>query len=187
MKKLLVLSLFAFLTLFNAKAQEVKEIANSDRHNELKINATNLIAFSFMDVAYERLLNEESSVGLSLLFSFGDNDEIDFDNYRTFSATGFYRHFFSKKYAKGFFVEGFGMLNTSKDDYYLFSAEGDSLIEMGKEYTDFALGVSAGGKFVTRRGFVAEVYLGLGRNLFRDNPNSDALVGRGGISLGYRF
>ena len=54
-----------------------------------------------------------------------------------------------------------------------------------EDYTDFAIGISAGGKFVTKRGFIAEVYLGIGRDLL---GNSDIeIVGRGGISIGYRF
>jgi hypothetical protein len=38
---------------------------------------------------------------------------------------------------------------------------------------------------VSKRGFVAEIYAGIGRDLF---GNSDIeIVSRGGISLGYRF
>jgi len=48
-----------------------------------------------------------------------------------------------------------------------------------------AAGISVGGKFVTKRGFVTEIYLGIGRDLL---GNSDIeVVGRGGVSIGYRF
>jgi len=46
----------------------------------------------------------------------GDNDGLD--AYRTFSITSYYRHFFSNQCAEGFFVEGFTMLYSGKDDYY---------------------------------------------------------------------
>ncbi|MDB4291991.1 DUF3575 domain-containing protein [Maribacter sp.] len=150
--------------------------------NELKTNVTNLILLSFADLAYERLLNEESSVGVAILSNINqgsDNDLID--DYREFSITPYYRQYFSRGYAKGFFVEGFGMYNRGDaNDFF-----GDDIISDNK-YTDFALGVSIGGKFVTRRGFMVELYGGLGRNLL----NADfapSLVGRGGVSLGYRF
>ena len=191
MKKLLILPIFALLFSINLQAQDAEVVDTSEAQNELKINMTNLIIFGFVDVGYERLLNEESSVGLSILFSAGDYEEVDFDYYRKFSATGFYRHFFSKKYAKGFFVEGFGMFHQYLEDDYIdfYSPNGDFISGNYEEteHSDFALGISAGGKFVTPRGFVAEVYLGIGRNIFRSDRNSENVVGRGGISLGYRF
>ncbi|WP_452225682.1 DUF3575 domain-containing protein [Lacinutrix chionoecetis] len=187
MKKILVFPLL-FFCLFAVAQNDNKEAkATSDEKNEIKINTTNLIIFSFADVTYERLLNEESSVGLSVLFNLGNNDDFDFDYYRTFSATGFYRHFFSNKYAKGFFVEGFGMLHKAKESEYI---QPETTNGFGRyddvEYTDFALGISAGGKFVTPRGFIAEIYLGIGRNVTGSDRDTD-FVGRGGISLGYRF
>jgi len=48
-----------------------------------------------------------------------------------------------------------------------------------------AVGISAGAKFLTKRGFIAEIYLGIGRDLLGNSD--DEIVGRGGISLGYRF
>ncbi|WP_452220658.1 DUF3575 domain-containing protein [Lacinutrix salivirga] len=184
MKKLLIFPIL-FLSLFATAQNDNKNtLATSDAHNELKINATNLIIFSFVDVAYERLLNEESSVGLSVLFNVSDNEEIDFDYYRKFSVTGYYRHFFSKKYAKGFFVEGFGMLHSASEDEFI---ESNGFGNYEKEdYTGFALGISAGGKFVTPRGFIAEIYLGIGRNITSSDRDVN-IIGRGGISLGYRF
>ena len=52
--------------------------------------------------------------------------------------------------------------------------------------TEFAVGISVGGKFISKKGFTTEIYLGIGRNLGGDNGSLEA-VGRGGISLGYRF
>lgn len=151
--------------------------------NEIKTNVSNLIAFSFVDVAYERLLNEESSFGIAVLVNVNQSSDSDFlDAYREFSITPYYRQYFSRKFARGFFVEGFGMYNTGDDSIFYDD------IQQGEDrnYTDFALGVSIGGKFVTRRGFMVEVYGGLGRNLLNADFSPE-LVGRGGVSLGYRF
>jgi len=150
---------------------------------ELKINVTNLLLLSALDGSYEYLINEETSFGVGVFWGIGD-DEFDF--YRKFSLTPYYRQYFSNKYAKGFFVEGFAMLNSFEDDDDDCCFVGDTFEDSDETYTDFALGISIGGKFVTKRGFVTDIYLGLGRNLLGSNNDLD-LVGRGGVALGYRF
>ncbi|WP_299669642.1 DUF3575 domain-containing protein [uncultured Polaribacter sp.] len=186
MKKSIVLFLLFALTL-NTISQEKESIypQDIDKKTEIKINTFSLIAFSSLDVSYERLLNKDSSFGVSIFYNFNDiNDDLYFP--KTFSLTPYYRWFFSEtRFARGFFVEGFGMLNTYEEDNY-FSNDNQT----DKE-TDFALGISVGGKFVTKSGFIAEIYLGIGRNLFKssddDNLIDNNLITRGGISLGYRF
>ena len=178
-KTILVLALLISVASF---AQNGEKNHTSLKQNELRINMTNLIGFKWLDISYERVLNEESAIGVGTLFSL-DSDTDGLDEYRTFSLTPYYRHFFSKKYAKGFFVEAFGMLHSGKDEYYVFYNDYGENIE--ENYTDFAIGISAGAKFVTKRGFVAEFYFGIGRDLL---GNSDLeVVGRGGLAIGYRF
>jgi hypothetical protein len=186
MKKITLL-LLTVISL-NAFSQEKSEKypQDSNKRNELKIDAFSLIAFSSLDINYEYLLNKDTSLGIDVFYNFGDpNSDSDLYFARKFSLTPYYRWFFSEeRFARGFFVEGFGMLNTFEDDiYYSYSS-----IRTEKE-TSFALGVSVGGKFVTKSGFTAEVSLGVGRNLFNtNNINIDnSLVTRGGISIGYRF
>jgi hypothetical protein len=84
-------------------------------------------------------------------------------------------------------VEGFGMLNQTSDEFYIDFDEITMQSNYDTEkYTDFAIGVSLGGKFISKRGFVAEVYGGVGRNL-TNSDNIVEVIGRGGISLGLRF
>jgi hypothetical protein len=199
MKKITLFLLLAFIGLqFTAQArEETKESKypqDVDKKNELKLNVLSLIVLSSFDVTYERLLNKDTSFGVSLFYNFNDiNDELYFP--RSFSLTPYYRWFFTEtRFARGFFVEGFGMLNTYKDySYYDYTYDyngnyyqDDKIVSA----TNFALGVSVGGKFIIKSGFVAEVYFGVGRNLFNktiSNFSEDNLVSRGGISLGYRF
>tara|TARA_R110001583_G_scaffold27778_1_gene98976 strand:+ start:6821 stop:7372 length:552 start_codon:yes stop_codon:yes gene_type:complete len=182
MKKI-ILSVILVAASFTTFAQEQQEILFK---NELKINMSNLIGFKFFDLGYERILNEESAIGVNLLFNIDTKDASDnsgLDEYRTFSITPYYRHFFSNKYAQGFFVEAFTMLHSGKDEFN-YDYQTDSYTSEGK-YTDFAVGISAGGKWVSKRGFVAEIYLGIGRDLL--NQSDIEVVGRGGVSIGYRF
>ena len=183
MKKI-TLSALLFIVGISLFAQE-----NELKQNELKINMSNLIGFKWFDVSYERLINEESSFGVGTLFSL-DNKSEGLDEYRTFSITPYYRQFFSSKYAEGFFVEAFTMLHSGKDytyDSYQEDFPPYNYYETATEdkYTDLAVGISVGGKWVSKRGFVAEVYAGIGRDLL--NQSDIEVVGRGGVSIGYRF
>jgi hypothetical protein len=181
MKKRWVSSVLLLFVL-TALSQDVSKIPQPT--NELKINGFNLIAYTFLDFSYETLLNEESSLGVGILFNIGGADYF-FDEIRNFSLTPYYRQYFSKQYAEGFFVEGFGMVNSGRQPDFYNDFEQTQPIR-GENFTDFALGISVGGKFVTPRGFVVELYTGLGRNLLGSEYAPD-IVSRGGISLGYRF
>ena len=176
MKRIIVIA--CLTSVIGVSAQFKKETLIGS--NEVKLNATNLIGFQYMDLTYERLLHEDSSLGMATLFYFGTSQD-DFTDYRTFSLTTFYRQYFSKGYAKGFFVEGFGMFNSG-----FYNDEVDFFNDDEARFYDFALGISVGGKFVNKRGFIAEVYGGMGRNLFGD-ISSPEIVGRGGVSIGFRF
>ena len=191
MKKITLLLLLFVSTIIFAQEKKEKYPQDINKKHELKINAFSLIALSSLNVSYESLINRDSSFGIDLFLNFNDDADIGFP--RKFSITPYYRWFFSEKLAaRGFFVEAFGMLNTQEDENYDYYYDNNgNWVDNSEDLkvTDFALGISVGGKFITRKNFVAEVYLGIGRNLF--NSNSDLIdtniVTRGGISLGYRF
>ena len=182
MKKI-TLTFVLLITVFASFAQDIEIEEDTVGNNEVKINMTNLIGFKWVDFAYERLINEESSFGVGLLVALDDEDT-GLDEYRTFSLTPYYRHFISNKYAEGFFIEAFTMLHSGKEEFYTPNNSGSGTYNE-ETYTDFAVGVSAGFRIVSNRGFVAEFYAGLGRDLL--DKSDLEVVGRGGISLGYRF
>ncbi|MBL4605112.1 MAG: DUF3575 domain-containing protein [Flavobacteriaceae bacterium] len=183
MKKLLPILLFCFSTI--AYAQENTLPQDTNKKHELKLNVLGLLTSEWIDVSYEYLVNEESSFGVALQFGLDDENQIA-DTYRTFSITPYYRRYFSNKYARGFYVEGFGMLHSFKDSYFSFDSPNPGGIEVNEKRTNFALGISVGGKFISKGGFTTDIYLGLGRNL-GNNDFDYEVVGRVGISLGYRF
>jgi hypothetical protein len=133
-----------------------------------------------VELTYERLITDDSGLGISLFFV--NEDEFE----TSFSLTPYYRAYFGKKPAAGFFVEGFSMINTGVSSIYYRSDNNGNLIVTDKDrFTDFALGFGVGSKWVHKRGFTFEVNAGIGRNLLsRDSPE---VVPRGGITLGYRF
>lgn len=173
MKKLLFLLCLCCLTF--GYSQEKVDFPK----NEIKGNALFLV-LGAVEVTYERILNEDSGLGASLFFV---NEEVSDPS---FSLTPYYRAYFGKKPAAGFFVEGFSMFSTGKDSATYYFDNLGNLINIEKNrYTDLALGFGLGSKWVHKRGFVFEINAGIGRNLL--STNSPEVVGRGGITLGYRF
>lgn len=166
-------------TITNTVAKEVL------KKNELKGNALMLV-IGMPEFTYERLLNEESGMGASLAFSLTDDIETKF------ALSPYYRFYFGKKPAAGFFVEGFGMLNMIdvEDELYYDYETGTYTPLEGDKYFDFALGFSVGAKWMTKSGFLFEINSGIGRNLFNPDKNDyydNTIVAKGGFILGYRF
>jgi hypothetical protein len=180
-----ILFLLLLTGSFFSYGQEKEPV--SFKRNELKINAVMLIAGA-VEVTYERLLDDESGVGIALFASFDKSIDVKF------SATPYYRFYFGKKPAAGFFAEGFGMLNTYKNQgYSSYDYNTGTVITVvpDKTVTDFALGFGIGSKWITKKGFIFELNAGVGRNLFNSSNNDYyddyEIVGRGGFSIGYRF
>jgi hypothetical protein len=179
MKKYLLFLLIAFLASSSMYSQETPQNNTSQNFNELKLNGLFLILGAF-EATYERTLNEESGIGISVFLPF-DNDIRDEIKY---TISPYYRFYFGEKYAAGFFVEGFGLLNSTNRNINII---GGQLGGNDDFRTDFALGFAIGGKWVTKRGFSVELFSGIGRNFFNNDDTDYEIIGKGGINLGYRF
>ncbi len=173
MKKAILLSVI-FLSFVSIKAQDDAP----QRQNEVKINGLFMVLGAF-EGTYERLLSEESGVGVSLFLPI-DQDAKDVINYY---VTPYYRMYFGEKYASGFYMEGFGMLSSVVETVGYMVPSGS----IQDDVTDFALGIGVGGKWVINNGFIGEINLGIGRNLFNTDITDDEIIVKAGINLGYRF
>ena len=78
------------------------------------------------------------------------------------------------------------MLNSTRDEFYNYNYNTNNYTYTYENNTDFALGIGVGGKWVTKRGVIFEISAGIGRNLLNNNYNYE-IIGKGGISVGYRF
>lgn len=182
MKKILI-ALCLVAVAFNANAQENSTTSTTpENFNEIRVNALYLV-LGPIDLTYERTLNEESAVGASLFIPFDNGDDIDFDINYYFSP--YYRLYFGKKYAAGFFIEGFGMLSSYDKSSFSSVSVNPTIIE--ENDLAFALGIGVGGKWVTNSGFIGELSFGIGRNIINADDFSDDLVGKISIGIGYRF
>lgn len=145
---------------------------------EIKVDLFDGLAFKTVEISYEHYLNEESSIGISLLFN--SDTEADVSYNEKSMITPYFRHYFNSAYNWNFFGEIFFGINSGDDTIIMLG--GPPLI---KEYTDGALGIALGYKYASPRGFVVDIHGGLGRNLF--SSNSPEIVPRIGVNVGYRF
>ena len=155
--------------------------------NELSINAFNLVAFGAIDVAYERIIDPNSSWSIEgfVLALNRESESADYIFTRTASLTGKYKYFFGDRSTWGFYVNGMAMLSTGEyyDEYYDDIRYEYSRVD--KDYTDLALGFGLGGKWVSKQGFFLDLNTGIGRNLL--NSDSPVIVGQFNVNVGKRF
>ncbi|MCB0458635.1 MAG: DUF3575 domain-containing protein [Flavobacteriaceae bacterium] len=175
-KKLFSQYLFIVLCVFLSSslfAQDVKNHTNGN--NEFKINVGSLL-LEFPEFSYDYIINEESTAGVSLAFSIDKGIGYKFFVYPN------YRLFFGRKRAAGFFIEGNAAFYSQKYENY----DNAHYINIKNNAMGFGLGIAVGGKFITKNGFIGELYLGGGRN-FLNTDKIDEGYPRIGISIGKRF
>ena len=165
-------------TVTNTTDPQAKSLMMSD-NNELRINLLMSI-IGLPELDYERYIADNMGVGLAVAFSL-DTPE----NMSTRSIIlPYYRLYFGSKKANGFFIEGNMAIVGQREITYsngYYSTDGTSFSHSS---TNFGFGFAAGEKFLTRNGFIGEVYLGVGR-LFGESING--AYPRVGVCLGKRF
>lgn len=177
---------FAFFTV-NGQNQKDTIIGLYEKKNEVKLNAY-FTALGAFEATYERNLNKKSSIGITGLYVFSkknDGNSIN-DEDTNFLISPFYRRYFGKRYASGFFVEGFGTFG-STDGKQLTDMDGNITLDEGPDVFDFSLGLSIGSKWVTKSGISFEVLVGMGAHLFNSTKTDHNVVNRRALSIGYRF
>ncbi len=137
---------------------------------EIKLDVADALVIRSLEVSYENYINEESSFGISALINLTD-ENVSFRYNENWMIAPYYRHYFSSNETWNFFGEGFLGINSGKDN--------------GVEYTDGALGIAVGMKYIASGGLVIDVYGGLGRNLF--GSISPIIVPRVGLNVGWRL
>lgn len=193
MKKLLIIgpllgsNVLAHAQIDTTKSNLIKkrsELIGHGGNNEIKLNLAHAL-FAFPEITYERILEDNMGVGLSLAVS------ADKDSTHQILGTQYYRLYFGNKKANGFFIEGNAAIAHMSDSYksitYMVDNNGTSIYSENSiidRYTTFGLGLAVGGKLLTRNGFFGEIYLGGGR-LFLDKPVK--IYPRAGITIGKGF
>ena len=146
--------------------------------HEIKLDIADALVIRSIEFSYESYLTEESSFGISALFNLAKQD-LNFRYNENIMITPYYRHYFSTNKQWNFFGEGFLGINSGKKEGVKDSNKYDI------KYTDGALGVAVGSKYIATGGLIIDAYVGVGRNLF--GSNSPLLVPRVGCNIGWRF
>ncbi|MBE7629363.1 DUF3575 domain-containing protein [Tenacibaculum piscium] len=167
MKKILLITVL-FIGSF-AQAQQ-----------EVKADFLNAVALKTVSVSYEYYTTERSSIGVSTLLNFEKKSK-DFRYNEEWMITPFFRHYFTDNSNWNYFGEVFMGINGGENEKDLVGSDKKEY----EKYTDGALGLAFGTKYVSSGGFVVDIYAGLGRNMF--TSESPEIVPRVGLNLGYRF
>lgn len=171
------IGLMICFTAFSQANQQLTglEISKEIPLNEVKLNLATTIFGKYPEISYERLINEDFSVGTSLGFSL-DKDEYPFN----FGLIPYARWFFGgnsnnlQKYGAGFFIEA----NTAFLSTETYNYDGNnSKLSLGA-------GLAIGWKYVSLNNWVGEINLGAGRNF--DSTN-EIVYSRFAITIGKRF
>ncbi|PQJ76364.1 hypothetical protein [Polaribacter glomeratus] len=147
---------------------------------EIKLDLADALIVKSLEFSYEKYLTDESSIGVSALFNLAKQSS-DFRYNENTMITPYYRHYFTTNSQWNLFGEGFFGINSGK---YEVTDEASQEISYEK-YTDGALGVAVGTKYIATGGLTIDLYGGIGRNLF--GTNSPVLVPRVGLNIGWRF
>jgi len=182
MKNILFILLLTVTTCY-AQTTDL-EIEKNRNGTEVKFNALS-ISLGALELEFERTLSRRSSIGLSFFNNLIAPDEyLGYNNENSIAA--FYRFYFGKRYAQGFFLEAFGMYNTSDMLRQSFFIGNNQRLEGYETVQDFGVGLGLGYKWVSKKGLILQGNFGLGKNLFNADQGEE-VVGRVGISVGYRF
>ena len=163
------------------------------KKNELRVDLLSLVALSKVNLSYERFLNKDFSVGLSLNYAnsksvIEDFDEGNRNNMPKYEITPYVRYSLSKSLIRYYFLEVFASANGG--DFREIVRKVDNNIGyydiQKSSYFDVAVGGSAGYKMYLKEKFAIEFLVGFGVNTI-DTAKSPDVFSRVGLSFGYRF
>lgn len=188
MNKLLVFLLF--VPLFLSAQEDPISLGN----NEVRVDVLSAIAFSKVNISYERFLNKDFSVGVTIGYSDSKKINDDFDKgFRTtlpkYNAIPYIRYNLSKGQTRFYFAEVFVAANSGefRETIRDVNATGNGYYTIQKsDYFDVAIGAGLGYKMYFADKFAAEFLVGFGTNLI-DRSTSPDVISRVGLNIGYRF
>ena len=179
----LLLGLALVFAFSNMNAQEEQ----TQRRNDIVADPFLIIAVPLLSASYERLLTEDSGLGINALVGLGSQTK----GFSQFSP--YYRMYFGKKFAQGFFLEGFLPITTTEENEKIFVPE-----EFGGYYrtgdprkvTTAGIGFGVGGKWVVKKALVIEVNGGIARRFGKNLDDAwlaEGVTGKLMGGIGYRF
>jgi hypothetical protein len=160
---------------------------SSNKKNEIKFNLP-LAIYGLPELSYERIVEDNMSYGVSL--SIGVDKPYDNNTSNGIPERAivcpYYRVYFGKKRAAGFYIEGNMAVANQKEinqPTYYYTTGLTTYKDISS--TGFGFGGALGVKLLAKNGFVGDIYAGWGR-LFGDNAYYNGYP-RLGVCIGRRF
>lgn len=183
--KIILTALLITISL-NLLAQEKKTKDSTKTlqlaRNEVKLNLLSSV-LSLPEINYERILKNNTSFGLAVFVGF---ENVFKYNY---GIIPYYRVYFGKSenIGAGLFIEANAGIVNLESDYYsmVYTPQGSVSYFKKGNVTNYGMGFATGAKFLTKKNFVGEIYLGAGR-FFGDYGGENAYP-RIGVTIGKRF
>lgn len=158
-----------------------KAVDKNNGKNEIRLNLLNGI-LGMPEISYERLFENNTGAGLSVFVGIDDNN-VDYK----LGFIPYYRIYFgNNKKSSGFFIEANAAVMQLKDYTYNYNVWTGTGWQTNETNWNFGLGAAAGGKFLTKNGFIGELSFGVGR-FFKKYNEGVEVYPRVGISIGKRF
>lgn len=132
-----------------------------------------------LELKYEYLLNEKSGAGMRYLYTFNH----EFIELRQ-DISLFYRRYYGKKYAGGFYNEVFLSYNSVENTESFIQNE--QLFDVNQLSHNVGIGFGLGTKLISKDGILLDLGVGIGYNFYRSDFN-DRAIPRLITSFGFRF
>ena len=192
--KLTLLTIFLTLSSLGLAAQEVVESSSPIKYHEVRLNLLALPYASELSAEYEYAIASPFSIGCTVSAYIGDESANGL-SFPTFGVMPYGRWYFGGNWFSiaspnaGFLIEvnsAIGYYDKLKNVYYSGNWLNWERTEEIVSGTSFGIGLGAGFKYVTRKGWSAEVSLRMGRNLVKASNRNGGYI-YPAISVGYRF
>ncbi|MCX8522447.1 DUF3575 domain-containing protein [Chryseobacterium formosus] len=164
------------------QAQEIEKV----RKNDILADPILLIAIPLANISYERLISQNKGIGVNAMIKLNNEDK----DFKQFSP--YFRYYMGKKYASGFFFEGFIPVTIQNDVNYIYEDYSDfgyqNISKKNKSFTTVGIGFGVGGKWVISNKLVIEASGGIARR-FGDLYRYDIgrVIGKIMAGIGYRL
>lgn len=182
LKRILIAVLCFTLGANTIQAQEIEKA----RKNDILADPVLLIAVPLANISYERLISQNKGIGVNTMIKLNNKDK----DFKQFSP--YFRYYMGKKYASGFFFEGFIPITIQNDINYIYEDYSDlsyqNISRTNKSFTTVGIGFGIGGKWLINNKLVIEASGGIARR-FGDLYKYDIgrATGKIMVGIGYRF
>ena len=183
-KKWMLTAAALLLSASFASSAKAQQVLTEGPLNEVKINLPMALAGN-IELSYDRILLEDLSLGVAASAAWEDSYPYKYA-VMPYTRWFFWKHRGQDEFpGAGFFIEvnaGFFGCKYTKNTTVGLKIDSEDANGFGA-----GLGLGIGWKWISKSGFVGEIYTGAGRNFVSATKDDVPAYIRSGISLGYRF